>query len=162
EFQDNKIKKLPNSISTLDSLTEIFFCNNMNWEQVFTVLSKCKNFKSAIFCDVGLDSLPSSIIRCQNLERLNIKGNSKIDYEKAFDILSNLKNLKELTISFETSSMPNGINKIQSLTILNIEHSKIKTVSNDIGKLRNLKELHFRYCNELTRIPRSVKNCKNL
>ncbi|MCB9045762.1 MAG: leucine-rich repeat domain-containing protein [Chitinophagales bacterium] len=162
EFQDNKIKTLPNSISTLDSLTEIYFCNNMNWELVFTVLSKCKNFKSAIFWNVGLDSLPSSITKCQNLERLNIKGNSKIDFGKAFDILSDLKNLKELTISFETSSMPNGINKVQSLEVLNIEHSEIKEMSNDVGRLRNLKELHFRYCDELTKIPRCINNCKKL
>jgi Leucine-rich repeat (LRR) protein len=162
EFQNNKIKKLPRTMSGLDSLSEVFFCNNMNWEQVFSVLSKCKSFKSAIFWDVGLDSVPSAILQCQNIEKIDLKGNSKINYEKAFDILSRLKNLKELTVSFNTKSIPSGLNKLQSLQVLNIEHSEIETIPDEIGELTNLKELHFRYCSELTKIPKSVKNCKNL
>ncbi|MBS1572660.1 MAG: hypothetical protein JST62_09725 [Bacteroidetes bacterium] len=162
EFQDNEIKTLPKSMSNLDSLTEIHFCNKMNWEQVFSILSECKNFKYANFWDVGLDSIPTALLQCQNIEKIDLKGNSKINYEKAFNILSKLKNLKELTLSFNTKAIPSGIEKLQSLQILNIEHSDIETLPDEIGKLTNLKELHFRYCDKLKRIPRSVKHCKNL
>lgn len=161
EIQNNKIKTLPHSIAGLDSLSEIFFCNHMDWEQVFSVLAKSKSFKSAVFWDIGLDSLPLAILQCQNIERINLKGNS-INYEKAFGILSRLKNLKELTVSFSSKSIPPGLGKLQSLEVLNIEHSKIETIPDEIGKLKKLKELHFRYCDKLTKIPRSIKNCSNL
>ena len=162
EFQSNKIKTLPNSISGLDSLSEIHFCNNMNWEQVFSVLAKCKNFKSAIFWDVGLDSIPTSILLCQNIEIIDLLGNSKIDYKKAFDILKNLKNLKEVRFSFYTKQIPTGLGKLQQLEVLNIEHSKIETVTDELGLLTNLRELHFRYCDKLTKIPRCISNCKKI
>jgi Leucine-rich repeat (LRR) protein len=162
EFQDNKIKTLPETMSNMDSLTAIFFCNNMDWEQTFSVLSKCKNFKNASFREVGLNAIPSAILQCQNIEKIDLIGNSKINYEKAFDILSKLKNLKELTLSIYTKTIPPGIDKLKSLQILNIEFSEIETIPNEIGNLTNLRELHFRYCDKLTKIPRSIKNCRNL
>ena len=162
EFQDNNIKTLPNSMSNLDSLSEIHFCKKMIWKQVFSVLSKCKNFKSAVFWDVDLESFPSAILQCKKIEKINLKGNSKINYEETFDILSKLKNLKELTISLNTKAIPPGIEKLKSLQILNIEHSTIETIPDEIGKLTNLNELHFRYCDKLTRIPKGIRNCKKL
>jgi len=162
EIQSNKVKELPVEISLLDSLEEIHLDYKMNWEQVFNVLSKCKNLRTINLWEANLSQIPTAITQCQNIENLILKGNPKLNYEKDFKILAQLKNLKEVTISIDQDNFPSGIKNLQKLKVLNIEHSKFKELSNEIALLPNLEELHIRYNRYLLNLPVNIGSAKKL
>lgn len=162
ELQSTSIKSLPLEIGELDSLEELHLSRNMDWDKVFDVLAKCKNLKTISWWDAGLKEMPKSIVKCQNIQCIDLKNNFDLDYAKEFKTLSSLMNLKEITIGINADKMPAEINLLRSLKILNIENCEIRELSGEIASLKNLEQLHIKYCRGIRSLPPQMRTCTRL
>ena len=162
ELQSTSIKSFPIEISELDSLEELHLSGNMDWDKVFDVLSKCKNLKTISWWDAGLKEISKSIVKCQSIQNIDLKNNFDLDYAKEFKTLSSLMNLREITIGSNDNKMPAGISQLQSLKILNVENCDIKELSGEIASLKNLEQLHIKYCREIRNLPSQMRYCTKL
>ena len=70
--------------------------------------------------------------------------------------------MKEITLSINSDKMPNGISQLQSLKILNIENCEVKELSGEIALLKNLEQLHIKYCRGVRQLPSEMQNCTKL
>ena len=95
--------------------------------------------KSLDLSDKHITQLSNEIIRLTNLEKINIGSNPGLDLSQAFDLLKQIKGLKELVLS----------------------SCKIKTIPDNISQLRNLEDLSLDD-NELAEFPDPIKQLKSL
>jgi Leucine-rich repeat (LRR) protein len=137
------ISSFPPSIGRLQDLEEIGFSPTFfdqrtdlttlpEWICDLTSLTKLDLSHS------GIQSLPPSIGRLQNIECLNLCYT---------DCLSNL---------------PDEIGDMTTLIILDLCSSKIKSLPPSIGRLQNLEYLDLRYTHSLSNLPEEIGNLNNL
>lgn len=118
------------------------FCQN-NTDTVFnsmeTALVNPANVKSLDLSRQHITQLPKEITQLTNLEKIDMGSNPELDLNQAFDLLKQIKSLKELELT----------------------DCKLKTIPNNISQLSNLEELSLDD-NELTEFPAPIKQLNNL
>ena len=162
ELQGTGIRHFPKEMGELDSLEEVHLNGEMDWDNVFDVLSKCKNLKIIGWWDAGLKVIPISIAKCQSIQVIDLKNDYDLNYAQEFITLSTLKNLREITISINSDKMPQGIDLIQSLKVLIVDNCDVRELSGDIASLKNLEQLHLRSCRKILHFPVQFKDCRKL
>lgn len=110
----------------------------------------------------NLDSIPESIRMLKNLESADFFESRISSLPKWFP---ELKSLKTLTLGFrkkEHLEMAFIVLKdMDSLLSLKLQNLELTELPNNIGELRNLKELDISY-NQLSKVPDQIKECTQL
>lgn len=181
----NKIKNfdaLFNQLAELDSL-EYLNLDYSNLKNFPKSISKLKNLKGLSIEASNIKELPKEIGTLFNLSYLSVSNNGKlkqlpkeIKYLKNLNVLdvsgSGMQNLREelslcyLLISIKANSskiksVPNNIGKLKLLNNLNLANNKIKEIPKSIGNLHYLTVLSLG-SNEIETLPLSIKNLNNL
>ena len=115
-----------------------------------------------------IEYIPKVIYKLKNLEELTILCSGMGDYtdhiKRIPRRLTHLTNLKKLHFGFAAiTRVPRYIRRLDKLEVLTFSWCKIKSISNSIGDLKNLKE--FEICvnyYKIKSIPKSVTRLKNL
>ncbi|MFX0042781.1 MAG: leucine-rich repeat domain-containing protein [Candidatus Hodarchaeota archaeon] len=126
----NKIKKLPNWISSFQSLISLYLYDN------------------------NITELPNSIGKLKSLENLILRNNQLSSLPESFQ---NLKNLKELNLSWNNFSvLPEWIGDLSALEELNLWGNQLEQLTESIALLPSLKILDLNF-NKIKTIPESLR-----
>jgi Leucine-rich repeat (LRR) protein len=140
------LKKINNKISQLFEL-EVLSISDGNLKELPDEIVSLSQLKILDISSNAIEKLPENIGILQNLEVLILNNNSLNTIPES---IVNLKNLKFLSISpnCENDSILlkniELISKINSLEILILRNSDIKTLPNCLSNLQNLKHLSLR------------------
>ena len=127
----------------------------------FSQLSKFTNLKKVNFEDLKLKSVPREIKGLENISDLNLMSN-QVDFSEItgfknleklnlsdnkisnIEGIENLSKLNKLELNFnEINEIPDNLNKLQSLEILDLTGNKLSEISKGISELKNLKVLNL-------------------
>lgn len=131
---------------------------------------------------IGLEKIPSEIVRLKNLEKLYINRNPLKELPPEIGQLKHLKTLaiyggqlKELPIEIGAlseleylavygnllESLPRSIGHLTNLKTLAVDNNRIKQLPSEIGQLENLLWLQLNH-NEIMELPKEIVGLKNL
>ncbi len=86
--------------------------------------------------------LPGSLIKLQNLQRLELSDHKGLDIHHAISILAQLPELQVLSLTdISIQSLPTSISNLKQLKELYIKGARLKALPNSIGQLPNLQRL---------------------
>lgn len=118
-----------------------------------------KNIKEIRFKNITVSYFPFYLF--PNLKFLALSDILKITC--LMDCFSECRKLEILLINdIEIQKIPKNIEKCSNLKIISIFSSSIEEIPETIGNLSGLEELHLRECFNITHLPLSLKNCKNI
>lgn len=105
DLSGNNLKRIPDYIKDFEKLSSINLSSNnlLNIEQVLCVLKDCPELKELFINDVGLYTLPDSIVGLNNLEMLSINDNH------LRSLSGNIVCLGKLKFLFATDNMINKL-----------------------------------------------------
>ncbi|NXV80207.1 LRC18 protein, partial [Atlantisia rogersi] len=131
------ITTFPNCILKLDDVDELDLSRNM------------------------LKKIPSSIQKFQKLRWLDLHSNQLEELPAAIGTLQNLFYLNICNNKLTTKNLPEELNLLKNLHILNLGLNCLDSIPTSLGALKELKEIGL-FDNALTSIPNSVKKLPNL
>ncbi|NXE10851.1 LRC18 protein, partial [Lophotis ruficrista] len=108
-----------------------------------------------------LKKIPSSIQKFQKLRWLDLHSNQLEELPEAIGTLQNLFYLNICNNKLTTKSLPEELNLLKNLRILNLGLNCLDSIPTSLGALNELKELGV-FDNALTTIPNSVKKLPKL
>jgi len=113
----------------------------------------------------GINRLPEDIVKCQNLQNLNLSNNGEMDIIDAFQKISSLKKLQIIELHFSgIKNLPVQIGELENLQSLDLSFNKLNNLPSEIGNLKNLKKLNLKYNpiseNEQKRIKELLPTCQ--
>ncbi|XP_013404435.1 malignant fibrous histiocytoma-amplified sequence 1-like [Lingula anatina] len=156
--QRNKLSSLPQSISDLQFLKELWLGNN-----------QFEDFPSSV-CDVTLLELldlsgnqllkiPRDINRLRNLRSLYLSNNKFTDFPTA---VCGIRKLEELQLdNNQLSQIPDSVQQMDNLHILELGNNDFNAIPDHICSIPNLEKL-FMENNAITHIPPSIGNLQKL
>ncbi len=152
----NNLKYIPDWIKNLKSLKKIGLGGNKslsNFQEGFGFLPSVVELN---LYNNEIMQLPESIGSLTSLESLILPNNQLNTLPESF---RNLTSLKKLDLSWNNlNSLPGWIGSLSSLEELNLRGNKLKTLPESIGSLSSLKTLNLTLNNDITKLPKSVKN----
>ncbi|NWS51833.1 LRC18 protein, partial [Chunga burmeisteri] len=108
-----------------------------------------------------LKKIPSSIQKFQKLRWLGLHSNQLEELPKAIGMLQNLFYLNICNNKLTTKNLPEDLNLLKNLHILNLGLNCLDSIPTSLGALKELKEIGL-FDNALTTIPNSVKKLPKL
>ncbi|PYI11450.1 adenylate cyclase AcyA [Aspergillus sclerotiicarbonarius CBS 121057] len=149
KFMGNEALRLPASFGLASRLTYLDVSNNCLEDLTHANLDRLHGLVSIKLANNKLSSLPSYFGNFQYLRSLNISSNS---FHAFPELLSRLKNLVDLDISFNHISELLHIGKLTTLERLWMTNNTVRGALGDTFRdLANLKEIDARF-NEITNI----------
>ena len=151
--------ELPEEIAELDNL-ETLVCLRCSFKQFPKALCGLKNLKSLNILCKSLETLPDEFGNLSSLTTVDMRG-SKIEYLPQY--IGNLTNLEvfQLAANKKLKALPDSIEKLTTLKVLEIRASDLTTLPESVGNLTQLKLLGL-YANNLNDLPNSITNLKAL
>lgn len=156
------IKTLPDSILTMKNVVSIDLSGNTQIDlfDVFTKLSQVKTLRFLKIEQCELDSLPYEICLLTNIDTLNLSYNNVKELPNCFSYLSKLKDL-DLSYNKLCGNSIELVFSLSKLEILDLAGNNIDSLSVNISKLENIKELYI-FDNNITVLPKELVLCKKL
>ncbi|NWU95187.1 LRC18 protein, partial [Upupa epops] len=108
-----------------------------------------------------LKKIPSDIQNFQKLCWLDLHSNQLEELPEAIGTLQNLFYLNICNNKLTTPNLPEGLNLLKNLRILNLGLNCLESIPNSLGTLKELQEIGL-FDNALTTIPDSVKKLPKL
>ncbi|MCX7445271.1 hypothetical protein OS125_08460 [Corynebacterium sp. P7003] len=148
------IRNLPDSVSEMSGLQEIWLSKNGNLEELPAGLDKLANLRSiSVSGSRGLQHLPDSLFNARRLESLTVNDTG---LQNLPDNLGNCHSLTTLNLQDnQLSSLNQSIGGLNSLTTLSLQNNQLSSLNQSIGGLNSLTELHIQN-NLLTTLPESL------
>ncbi|XP_030540364.2 disease resistance protein RUN1-like [Rhodamnia argentea] len=152
-----KIEETAKKLKFLD----LSFCKSLENTEF---LSAFKNLEVLILNFCGeLRQIDSSIGDMKDLVRLELRSHHRLT--KLPEEIGKLKKLEQLRVEYTSnfSHYTGSIGSLRNLEILNIAYSGIEELLDEIGRPRNLRELHVCGCAKLGgKLPESMGSLRNL
>jgi len=154
DLSGKKIYELPESISDLDNLNELYL--RKTWlETIPESVGNLSNLTKLDLSDNRLGKIPESVGNLSNLTKLDLSINQ---LKKIPESIENLSNLTKLDLSTNLlENIPSFIYKMPRLITLSLSSNLIKDIPESIDLLSNLKELDLSE-NDLIKLPDSIGN----
>jgi len=165
-LSNNQLTTLPDSLGQLTQLRELNLSNNPltilpDW------LGQFSHLQNLILIGNQLTILPDSIGQLTELRELYLHKNQLTELPHSFKYLKQLQSLSfgaigiAGSISNPLSSLPNVIQELEQLEVLQANDCQIESLPEWIGKLHNLKSLILPN-NKINDVPQSLKQINNL
>jgi Leucine-rich repeat (LRR) protein len=157
-LSQNKIAFLPDAIGDFENLAKLDLkCNKLTrFPQVF---SNLKSLRELNLSNNPLYSIPDIILELENLDKLAIDSSP---LQCIPDTIIKMKNLKELSLyNCSITTLPDSICNLNNLTELDLRYNLLRSLPDAIGNLNNLTDLYLRN-NQLQLLPDSIGNLKNI
>ncbi|MCH85585.1 NBS-LRR resistance protein, partial [Trifolium medium] len=155
---------LPNELNSLSSLQELHILGCIKLESLSEcVLQGLSSLQVLRFSYCGsLKSLPEGMKNLTCLESLGFSFCSSL--KSLPKDMNKLTSLRQLTISGgdKNGTLPNGLEGIPSLRNLYLDFLDLVTMPDWLGTMTSLQTLEIKWCSNLTSLPDSFKELKNL
>ena len=114
---------------------------------------------SRLLSDSLLERVLESVLKLDNLQKLNLSNNRLTTLP---DSIRNLVNLQVLDLTHnQLTTLPTSLFELKSLCRLDVSCNKLTHLPDSIGNLVNLQVLLL-FCNQLTTLPTSLFELKSL
>jgi internalin A len=154
----NQISEIPESLSKLTNLTELYLWQNQI-SGIPESLSKLTNLTELYLWQNQISEIPESLSQLTNLTELNLSQNQISEIPES---LSQLTNLTELNLSQnQISEIPESLSQLTNLTGLNLSQNQISEIPESLSQLTNLTGLYLSQ-NQISEIPESLSQLTNL
>ncbi|WP_002745229.1 DUF4132 domain-containing protein [Leptospira mayottensis] len=138
DFSQNKFERLPDAVTTFQSLTSLSL-NNCSLSEIPESMGNLKRLTELNLSQNKLTSLPANLGSLDQLTELDINSNQ---FSTIPEPVLSLKNLKTLLISWnQLSSLPDDIGNLTSLTNLSVHENQLSGLPTSIQNLTSLKRL---------------------
>jgi len=140
--------ELPEIFGKLPTLKWLRFnVDQMDTAQVVNVISQITSLEYLDLSPFDLTKLPESLNKLINLQslRLDIRKLEGRALDQVFEILAQLPSLIHLDLSRAINQLPESIERLKSLQILDLSFSEISTLPKSLSKM-NLTRLDIRGC----------------
>lgn len=133
---DQELKELYDEIGELKKLQEINFSQNYI-QRMPERICEMPNLQEIRAAANELKELPACLPELQNLKSLELANNPQINWEHAFRIISGLKHLEYLDLSFcGITQMPESLKNLSCLREIDLTGNEIPM--EEIDKLRKI------------------------
>ena len=157
-LSSNQLSSLPESISSLQELRVLHLYNNQ-LSSLPESISSLKNLQELSLYNNQLSSLPESISSLQELRVLSLAGNALSSLPES---ISSLQELRTLYLGDnQLSSLPESISSLQELQYLSLRNNQLSSLPECISSLQELRMLSLAD-NALSSLPESISLLKNL
>jgi Leucine-rich repeat (LRR) protein len=113
------LKKLPATLINCEQLRELNLRQNNSIN--INTLKGLDNLQYLNLAETNISRLPDGILTLQNLQILDISGNTELDFNKALVDLSTMKNLRELELRYcGFKTLPTPLLALKNLKKLNL------------------------------------------
>lgn len=138
-FENYKGKYLPKNISLIKNLKGVYIrgCIKFSLFELFELFSNIESFESLTIMDIKLDSIPSNIIKLENLKYFTLEN---VAINNIFlDSLFKLRKLEEILIrNSKFDSKPDWLIELPNLKLLVLDGTNLEYFPNSLIKLKNL------------------------
>lgn len=132
-------------------------------ENLEALLPQLEEIYSLNLTSSGYKELPKALFKFKNLQVLDLSANQFTDWEKTFQELSQLPNLRILRLNrCNLRELPKNIALLDQLLMLSVHGNNLKKLPDAIGELRQLKYLDIGMNLKLTSIPDTFQNLQCL
>ncbi|MBE8400161.1 DUF4132 domain-containing protein [Leptospira borgpetersenii] len=158
DFSQNKFERLPDAVTTFQSLTSLSL-NNCSLSEIPESIGNLKRLNNLDLVGNTLSSLPESIGNLEQLTYLSIRSNRFTTVPNA---VSSLKNLEKFYLrENQISSLPASIQNLTSLKELVLSKNKFSDFPEPILYLKNLTDLLLNG-NPIRSLPERIDNLSHL
>ncbi|XP_076419991.1 leucine-rich repeat-containing protein 69 isoform X3 [Peromyscus maniculatus bairdii] len=154
-----KMKKMPSALEKLPGLRTLDLQNNL----ICNVCPELSTLTQLTLLNLGnnqLEEVPEEMKHLTSLKKLHLFGNRI--HRFATGVCGGLQELILLNLNYNLlKSLPEEIGRLKNLTYLSINHNQLTMIPTELCSLVHLSALHLNY-NQLTCIPEEIKLLQNL